>query len=200
LTKAEAIEILQRFKERVVTDDLETTCRVERENEAIDIAVACIEDSTDRICEIAEKYGLTQEGVDYALEQYQNVIVEITDGFFSKLTYDARTICNKAYECYEAAFLEDRKFAVESAPIVTFEKKWISVLDRIPEPGSEVLVFAKPKDNSEPKVAITYMTTYNFLDSRCDVEPYWVNPWQYFSFNYDITHWQELPDGPKEEE
>ena len=181
MTKAEAIEILQRFKERVVTDDLETTCRVERENEAIDIAVACIEDSTDRICEIAEKYGLTQEGVDYALEQYQNVIVEITDGFFSKLTYDARTICNKAYECYEAAFLEDRKFAVESAPIVTFEKKWISVQDRMPKKDGQYLVALATGGVTS---AWYFISTHIFIDNTV--------------ITSDVTHWMPMPEGPKE--
>lgn len=47
---------------------------------------------------ICEKYGLTEEGVDYALSQYGIVINEITHGLLSKLTYDAKTIVQVAQE------------------------------------------------------------------------------------------------------
>ena len=59
---------------------------------------------SDSLKSICRDYGLSSEGVRYALEQYQKVIFEITDGLLSKLTYDADTIINKAYECYERAF------------------------------------------------------------------------------------------------
>lgn len=48
--------------------------------------------------EIAENYGLTPEGVDYALTQYQIVICEITHGMLSKLSYDAKDIIRTAQE------------------------------------------------------------------------------------------------------
>lgn len=41
---------------------------------------------------IADKYGLTKEGVDFALRQYQRVICEITNGRMSKLSYYASDI------------------------------------------------------------------------------------------------------------
>ena len=47
---------------------------------------------------ICEKYGLTKEGVDYALSQYGAVICEITNGLLSKLTYDAKYIIQTAQE------------------------------------------------------------------------------------------------------
>lgn len=47
---------------------------------------------------ICEKYGLTEEGVDFALSQYGLVISEITNGLLSKLTYDAKTIVQVAQE------------------------------------------------------------------------------------------------------
>ena len=40
MTRDDAIKILEHMKTRVCTDDLETTCRVSRENEAIDFAIA----------------------------------------------------------------------------------------------------------------------------------------------------------------
>lgn len=47
---------------------------------------------------ICEKYGLTKEGVDYALSQYGAVICEITNGLLSKLTYGAEYIIQTAQE------------------------------------------------------------------------------------------------------
>ena len=48
--------------------------------------------------EIAENHGLTPEGVEYALTQYQIVICEITHGMLSKLSYDAKDIIRTAQE------------------------------------------------------------------------------------------------------
>lgn len=47
---------------------------------------------------ICEKYGLTEEGVDFALSQYGLVINEITHGLLSKLTYSAECIIQTAQE------------------------------------------------------------------------------------------------------
>jgi len=46
--------------------------------------------------EVAENHGLTPEGVNYALTQYQIVICEITQGMMSKLSYDAKDILRMA--------------------------------------------------------------------------------------------------------
>jgi hypothetical protein len=51
-----------------------------------------------KLKEIAENHGLTPEGVDYALTQYQIVICEITHGMLSKLSYDAKDIIRTAQE------------------------------------------------------------------------------------------------------
>lgn len=48
--------------------------------------------------EVADNHGLTPEGVDYALRQYQIVISEITHGFLSKLSYDAHDVLRCAQE------------------------------------------------------------------------------------------------------
>lgn len=51
-----------------------------------------------KLKEIAENHGLTPEGVDYALTQYQIVICEITHGMMSKLSYDAHDVIRVAQE------------------------------------------------------------------------------------------------------
>ena len=51
-----------------------------------------------KLKEIAENHGLTPEGVNYALTQYQIVICEITHGMLSKLSYDAKDIIRTAQE------------------------------------------------------------------------------------------------------
>ena len=48
--------------------------------------------------QVAENYGLTPEGVDYALKQYQIVMNEITHGMLSKLSYDAHDVLRYAQE------------------------------------------------------------------------------------------------------
>ena len=48
--------------------------------------------------EVAENHGLTPEGVDYALRQYQIVMCEITHGMMSKLSYDAKDVIQVAQE------------------------------------------------------------------------------------------------------
>ena len=48
---------------------------------------------------IADKYGLTKDGVDFALSQYQNVISEITHGRMSKLCYYSADILSVAEDC-----------------------------------------------------------------------------------------------------
>lgn len=51
-----------------------------------------------KLKDIAENHGLTQEGVDYALTQYQIVMCEITHGMMNKLSYDAKDIIRVAQE------------------------------------------------------------------------------------------------------
>lgn len=51
-----------------------------------------------KLKEVAKNHGLTPQGVDYALRQYQIVINEITHGMMSKLSYDAHDIIRMAQE------------------------------------------------------------------------------------------------------
>lgn len=51
-----------------------------------------------KLKKVAANHGLTPEGVDYALRQYQIVINEITHGMLSKLSYDAKDVLQVAQE------------------------------------------------------------------------------------------------------
>lgn len=48
--------------------------------------------------QVAENHGLTPDGVDYALRQYQIILCEITGGILSKLSYDARDVLTYAHD------------------------------------------------------------------------------------------------------
>lgn len=49
---------------------------------------------------ICDDFGLTPEGVRFALEQYQDVVSTLTNGRFSKLTYPAGLIIDTAMDCF----------------------------------------------------------------------------------------------------
>lgn len=71
---------------------------------------------------ICEKYGLTEEGVDYALSQYGTVICEITKGLLSKLTYSAEYIIQTAQERWcDTCDLKD----IEAEPVRHGHWIWI---------------------------------------------------------------------------
>ena len=77
---------------------------------------------------------------------------------------------------------------------------WVSVKDKLPEIDKDVLVFAKSKICGENTITITHLTdSFYFGGSPIKMrEPQWNSPWQYFRSNYVITHWQYLPEPPKE--
>ena len=52
----------------------------------------------DTLKKVAQDYGLTPDGVRYALSQYQKVIEELTGGMLSKLNYTSEAVC----ECVKA--------------------------------------------------------------------------------------------------
>lgn len=85
---------------------------------------------------------------------------------------------------------------------VKISDKWISVKNRLPEPGMSVIIYGTPKadpEHTDGKIAITWMSDRNIIDCQNKTTPYWIAPWQYFSFDYAITHWMPLPEPPKEE-
>lgn len=104
-------------------------------------------------------------------------------------------------ELLKAGFEEDGHLSpyiesfIDACP--TLEEKmpgWISVKDRLPENNVRVLVCSNNGDK-DSAIAITHYTQkkYGF-----NIEG-WNEPWQYFFYNHDITHWMPLPEPPKEE-
>ena len=64
--------------------------------EALEMAVDALKAHETNLEQLAEAYGLTVDGVQFALEQYQTVICEITHGRMSKLSYFADDILRLA--------------------------------------------------------------------------------------------------------
>ena len=81
------------------------------------------------------------------------------------------------------------------AQLEAAQPRWISVIDELPVPDTRVIVSAIDNDG-ESIVAITEYTHRLYGLGLTG----WVEPWQYFSCNYKITHWMPLPEAPKEGE
>ena len=81
------------------------------------------------------------------------------------------------------------------AQLEAAQPRWISVIDELPVPDTRVIVSAIDNDG-ESIVAITEHTHRLYGLGLTG----WVEPWQYFSCNYKITHWMPLPEAPKEGE
>ena len=98
--------------------------------------------------QIAENHGLTPDGVDYALRQYQTVISEITHGMLSKPSYDARTILSVAQDrwCETCELMEEKKPRVLTLDEVLttsgagWVEIWFSADDNDGEPESKELM------------------------------------------------------------
>ena len=77
---------------------------------------------------------------------------------------------------------------------------WISIKDRMPKLGQEVLVYAIGKINGfigDRVYAICKCYIQHILPSSPGHEV-WSTLWQYFHTDYEITHWMPLPEPPKE--
>lgn len=93
-----------------VQDEIETDVVVSRykdssrkayewyDKDAYQKAAAGWNERQNRLDEICENYGLTPYGVEFALEQYQKVICELTNGMLSKLIYKADHVLEVAQE------------------------------------------------------------------------------------------------------
>ena len=60
----------------------------------------------DTLENVAEDYGLTPDGVRYALTQYQKVIEELTGGMLTKLNYTSEAVCECVKERFERLYGE----------------------------------------------------------------------------------------------
>lgn len=70
--------------------------------------------------------------------------------------------------------------------------KWISVEERLPEDNLNVLVYAIGNNEN----SVIAMTGYTHNMYGYNIEG-WRSPWQYFFYEYKITHWMPLPEPPK---
>lgn len=84
----------------------------------------------------------------------------------------------------------------EGINVPTNQPKWISVKERLPEDGVDVLVYiASKKENVDSVIAITH---YTHTMHGYNIEG-WCSPWQYCFWDREVTHWMHLPCAPKEE-
>ena len=81
------------------------------------------------------------------------------------------------------------------AQLEAAQPMWISVIDGMPAPETRVLASAIDNDGESIVVITKYTHRLYGLGLRG-----WLEPWQYFSCNYKITHWMPLPKPPKEGE
>ena len=88
---------------------------------------------------------------------------------------------------FEAKILADHLLAngVTFVTDTSVGGTWISVEDRLPEPGVVVLVYSK--------LGCTYFShrLYNHVDGK----PFCIE----YSGGWEVTHWMPLPEPPKEE-
>lgn len=129
-------------------------------------------------------------------------LVEITDR--SALGYNLRTEA-KRVEGYPAAVALMRMAAdaIEEllAKDTNVPSKWISVDERLPEIDMNVLVYAVGKIDGfigDTVIAISRRSVFRLFPWNEGVE-IWENPWQYFTTDYEVTHWMPLPEPPKED-
>lgn len=97
----------------------------------------------------------------------------------------------------------DGKSIAEWAEIGIKAPRWISVNDQLPELYADVFGYAVCKDDPDDYLIVyTYLTKYpssdNWLFKKKD-GPEWCSPHQFFSEDYEITHWLKVPELPKEE-
>lgn len=81
--------------------------------------------------------------------------------------------------------------------------EWISVNDRLPSLGEDVLIYAIGTANGfggQHEIAISHRFIFRLFPWIEGGNEQWSEPWRYFNANYDVTHWMPLPKPPKEGE
>jgi len=73
--------------------------------------------------------------------------------------------------------------------------RWVSVEDALPDDDVNVLVYAIGNNEN----SVVAMTSYTHNMHGYNIEG-WRSPWQYFFYEYKITHWMLLPEAPEEDD
>lgn len=97
---------------------------------------------------------------------------------------------NKRIYYFDKASLDEARNAVHNVPAVDAMPRWISVEERLPEDDVNVLIYAV--SNGDDVDSCIAMTSYTHRMHGFNIEG-WRSPWQYFFFDYMITHWMPLP-------
>ena len=145
--------------------------------------------------QIAERYGLTSDGVDFALSQYQIVIFEITHGLMSKLSYYAKDIIQVAQERW-----------CDTCDLKALSG-WISVKDRLPEEHESIFYKllgttkwsnAMWKQESEKVlVYVSFPDGTGIVTTGCLHNSDWITTVSK-ALPQTVTHWMPLPEPPVE--
>lgn len=65
------------------------------------------------MCRVLDNFGIDSidpvSSLRFVLEQYQRIVCELTNGFFSKLTYDADVVISKVIEKFEEDTEQDNE-------------------------------------------------------------------------------------------
>lgn len=67
--------------------------------------------------------------------------------------------------------------------------EWISVKDRLPEVGEQVIVYRQKKDHKSKKEIC-----FDSIAILCHDNLVW---WNSHFLGYEVTHWMPLPEPPK---
>lgn len=78
--------------------------------------------------------------------------------------------------------------------------RWRDAKAEPPEVDTNVLAYARGKNDPIYRIIIASMSDSNLFDVHIKTKPYWREPWQFFDTMYEITHWMPRPEEPKEEE
>lgn len=155
--------------------------------------------------EMAEEYSVMTTSHIFYRELLSNAFLagykaamEQVEGYKTKAHKWGQELCelNLKYADKCAAYAEkcaedEGQDAMGPTNLLT-PAKWISVKDRLPELGEEVLVLG-----NEGSLEVRRLTLRKIHPDEKDPH-YWLDGWDE-SADYTVTHWMPLPEPPKEE-
>lgn len=91
-------KVIEKLEEAMMLSEAANECKVTLGYGVVEDILALLKAQETNLEKVADDYGLTIDGVAFALEQYQTIICEITHGMMSKLTYRAHDVLQTAQE------------------------------------------------------------------------------------------------------